>query len=181
MMKSKMSTQTQNKVRVLSIDPGYGRMGVAVLQKEGGKEILLYSTCLEASPSLDHSKRLTYMGENLRKLFSEWKPDECALETLFFSKNSKTAMQVAESRGVVLYEAGRHKIPVYEYAPNAVKIAVTGYGRSGKKGVMSMIEKILTVGKKIEQDDEYDAIAVGLAHLSSRKSQIQTLINIRRR
>jgi crossover junction endodeoxyribonuclease RuvC len=159
----------QNKIRVFSIDPGYGRMGVAILEKNNRKENLLYSSCLEASLSLTHSKRLVYMGESIRKLLSKWKPDECALETLFFSKNSKTALQVAEMRGVILYEIGKHNVPIYEYAPVSVKIAVTGDGSSNKKGVASMVEKILIVEKPIKRDDEYDAIAIGITHLSSRK------------
>ncbi|MDP2705196.1 MAG: crossover junction endodeoxyribonuclease RuvC [Patescibacteria group bacterium] len=151
---------------VLSIDPGYDRLGVAVIKKENGRESLVHSDCITSSKKLTHPKRLALIGETLKKLIGEYAPNAIAVEKLFFNMNQKTAFSVAESRGVILYEAGRADISVYEYTPGEIKAAVTGHGRSDKKQVETMVEKILSIKKDISYDDEYDAIAVGLAHMS---------------
>lgn len=156
---------------VLSIDPGYDRLGVAVITKQDGHETLVYSNCFTSEKKSPHSKRLVSVGKTLKKLLKEYVPDALAIETLFFNMNQKTAFSVAESRGVVLYEAGQANVPVYEYSPGEIKAAVTGHGRSDKKQVETMVEKILSIEKKIAYDDEYDAIAVGLAHLSLYRSK----------
>lgn len=151
---------------VLSIDPGYDRLGVAVVKKENGRESLVYSDCVTSSKKLSHPKRLALIGKILKDLIEKHVPDAIAIEKLFFNVNQKTAFAVAESRGVILYEAGQTDIPVYEYTPGEIKAAVTGHGRSDKKQVETMVGKILSIKKEIAHDDEFDAIAVGLAHLS---------------
>src|SRR3989344_4323433 len=110
--KSRKFIQMQNSPRVLAVDPGYERLGVAVLEKKEGKEIVLYSDCIITPPSLSHEKRLFSLGERLQGIIASWGPNVCVLESLFFSKNQKTALGVAEARGVILYEAARVNIPV---------------------------------------------------------------------
>jgi len=90
------------------------------------------------------------------------KPQKVAVETLLWSKNKKTALQVAEARGVILLEAARSGVRIYEYNPNEIKLAVTGYGKSDKKQVIDMVEKLVKLKKKKRHDDEYDAIATAI-------------------
>lgn len=152
-----MSTQTQAK-KILGVDPGYDRLGLAVVQNT----TLLFSDCIETDKKDSHADRLGAIGTAFEHVLTEHMPDCVAVEKLFWGKNHKTALAVAESRGVILSLAARHGVSVHEYSPADVKIAVTGYGRSTKDQIMSMVPKIVTIEKEIRLDDEYDAIAVAL-------------------
>ena len=166
--------RTSNGLRVLAIDPGYERMGVAVIESPPRKkEELIYSNCFKTSSKLPYHVRLKMIGEEMVRLIDEFKPHICATETLFFTKNQKTAMMVAGARGVVLFTAASHELLLYEYAPLQIKIAITGYGKSDKKHVAAMIEKLIDVHKDITYDDEYDAIAIGLTCIASEKSPVK--------
>jgi crossover junction endodeoxyribonuclease RuvC len=158
-------------MRIISIDPGYERLGIAVLEKnEKSKEILLYSSCFFTSKDLSHPERLALVGKEIARVIAEYSPTALAVETLFFSKNTKTALFVAEARGVILYEAASHNLKIYEYSPIAIKVAVTGYGKSDKAQVITMIDKLVKITKKIKYDDEYDAIAAGLTFFATYRS-----------
>ena len=166
--------RTPLNMRVLAFDPGYERLGVAVLEKENGKEVLLYSACVRTSAALEFPERLKKLGEETEVLIKKWKPDAVALEEIFFEKNAKTAMQVAEVRGALIYIAVSHGIKIYSYTPGEVKVAVTGYGGSDKRAIAAMVPKLLRlysnpdakVGAR-KLDDELDAIAVGITCLAS--------------
>lgn len=153
-------------MRVLGIDPGYGRCGMAILEKEGGRERVIYSTCIETSPEYAFPERLVEVIDACADLMNTYTPTALVLERLYFSSNQKTAMQVAEVRGALLYTAARARIPIFEYTPAQVKAATTGWGRTDKKGVARMLHALLKIEKEIQHDDEYDAIAVGLTHLA---------------
>lgn len=156
-------------MRVLAVDPGYERLGVAIIEKKGSRENLLYSNCFQTAAKLSFDERLTLLGEEFEKLLQEYTPQVFASEALFFTKNQKTAMDVASVRGALFYIAKRHKLPIYEYTPLQIKIAVTGYGKSDKNQVTEMVKKLIKIEKKIKLDDEYDAIAVGLTCLASER------------
>lgn len=150
-------------MRILSIDPGYERVGIAVIEKEkGNKETLIYSACFKTTAKLPFYDRIVLIAEEIARIIDEYTPTSVAVETLFFSSNQKTAMQVSEARGVIIHEACRKKLTVYEYSPLQIKMAITGDGRSDKRSIISMVPKLIKITKKIEHDDEYDAIAVGL-------------------
>mgnify|MGYP001604622203 CR=1 FL=1 len=177
-MKSKrFSPMFSNKpYTILAIDPGYERLGVGVLKKEKGKDSLIYSNCLITKKTSSHSKRLASLGTSLKALLETYLPNALAIEKLFFNTNQKTALLVAEVRGVILYEAGLLDIPVYEYSPGEIKVAVTGYGKSSKDQIINMVNRFLSIRKKIQYDDEYDAIAVGLTHMAVyREANSKTL------
>lgn len=157
MTTSKMSTPMQVK-RIIAFDPGYDRLGVAVIEQT----TLLFSDCIETNKQDPHEKRLAQIAQESKKIMEEFTPEICALEKLFWGKNHKTALAVAESRGVILALAGERDMPVHQYSPADIKIAVTGYGRSTKDQVMAMVPKIIPIEKDIKLDDEYDAIAVAL-------------------
>lgn len=154
-------------MRVLAFDPGFERLGVAIMEKQKGKEVLLYSSCVQTAAKLPFSERLRQLGEAAEALIEEWRPDAVALEEVFFEKNAKSAMQVAEVRGALMYIAARRKLKTYHYTPGEVKIAVTGYGGSDKKAIAAMVPRILRLSEGRRLDDELDAIAVGITCLAS--------------
>lgn len=151
---------------ILGIDPGYGRVGIAVIKNERGNQTLIHSECLETDAKLPHSQRLLIIGEKIKETIKKYKPEQVAVETLLWSKNKKTALQVAEARGVILLETARQNIVLREFNPNQIKLAITGHGKSDKKQVICMIEKLVKLSQPIKgqkrHDDEYDAIAIAL-------------------
>ncbi len=153
-----------SKTRILGIDPGYDRLGIAILDKHAkGKESLLYSSCLQTSSKDSIYERLRQVGAEISRVMEEFRPDALAIETLFITKNQKTAMRVSEARGIIIYEALKRGLPVYEYGPMEVKMAVTGDGTSDKSRMFKMVHLLIDIPKKEAVDDEYDAIAVALA------------------
>ncbi len=156
-------------MKVLAIDPGFGRCGVAVLEGSGGKAALLYSSCIETAPKSAFSERLLIVGGEVLRLIKEYTPDTIALEELYFTNNAKTALHVAEVRGMLMYLAASNDIALVEFNPQAVKIATTGYGRATKDQVIKMTEKLVALPKKKMLDDEYDAIAIGLTALAQAR------------
>ncbi len=154
-------------MKLISIDPGYERLGLAILEKEKGKkEVLIFSECFKTSSKLPHYERLRLIGNRIKEVIKKYKPEQLATEKLFFSGNQKTAMLVAEARGVILYTGSSMGLEVFEYTPNNVKIAITGYGRSEKRQMIDMVKKLIVVTSKTNSDDEFDAIAIGLTHFA---------------
>lgn len=156
-------------MKVLAIDPGYERLGIAVLEKQKGKDVLLHSECFQTDKKDEHSKRLFLIYTKLKEIIETYSIDTCAIETLFFSTNVKTALKVAELRGVILVLCEIYNIKIHEYSPQAIKLGVTGYGKSDKSAVIKMIPLLITLNKKIKRDDEFDAIAIGITCLSSQR------------
>lgn len=150
-------------MRILGIDPGFEKMGCAVLDKSNSKEKLVYSVCLVSDRKLPYEQRLLFLGKELEKIISKYNPDIMIIEKLFFTKNQKTGIRVAESRGVAIYLASVKKIPVTELTPLQIKSAVTGYGKAEKKQVEKMIKVILKIPIMPKSDDEIDAIAAAIA------------------
>jgi len=160
-MKSKKFLLTPNNI-ILGVDPGYGRVGIAVIEKTNRGENLIYSECFETDTKLAHPQRLLALGEKIKSVIKKYRPERLAIETLLWSKNKKTALQVAEAKGVILLEAERSGILIKEYNPNQIKLAVTGYGKSDKKQIIDMVEKLIKLKPGKRHDDEYDAIACAL-------------------
>ncbi|MES2436429.1 MAG: crossover junction endodeoxyribonuclease RuvC [Patescibacteria group bacterium] len=157
-------------MRIIAIDPGYERLGIAILDKEPrGKEMLVYSNCFFTPKTKAHHERLAMVAEEIARIINEFNPEALAIETLFFSKNTTTALLVAEARGVILAECSRKGLKVYEYNPSAIKIAVTGHGKSDKTQVTAMVERLVAISKPIKYDDEYDAIAVGITLFATER------------
>jgi crossover junction endodeoxyribonuclease RuvC len=152
-------------MRVLGIDPGYDRCGIAVVDKlPGKKESLVFSTCIVTDRKAEFNDRLNMITEGVRAVIDTHKPDSLAIEKLFFNTNQKTAMRVAEVRGVLIQIGMDYELTVAEYTPLQVKSAVGGSGRALKEDVMRMIPLLIVLPAKKRLDDEYDAIAIGLTH-----------------
>lgn len=156
-------------MKILSFDPGYERLGIAVVEKGQPKNILLFSECFQTSKKDLFSDRLFSIGERVAYLIKQHKPDRVAIETLFFNTNQKTALRVAETRGVLLYVAKKSNLPVFEYTPLQIKIAVTGYGVAPKQQMDIMVRNLMVIEKSNMMDDEMDAIAVGITCIASNK------------
>jgi crossover junction endodeoxyribonuclease RuvC len=153
-------------MRVLAIDPGYDRLGIAVLEKKNGKERVLYSSCFETGRNETLPDRFLLLGKEIERLIAEFSPTALGIETLFFNKNQKTAIGVAQARGIIMYLAKAAGCSVYEFGPQEIKVAVTGYGKSDKKAVIDMVRRLIPDIKTDALDDEYDAIAVGITCLA---------------
>jgi len=152
-------------MRILAIDPGFDRLGIAVLEGDASNPTYVWGSCIEPERG-DHHERLAVVYKSTIDTIDTYKPDSLAIETLFFSTNRKTALKVAEARGAILAAAGAKHLFVREYSPQLVKLAVTGYGNADKKSVMGMVPKLIKLPERKRLDDEYDAIALGIAALS---------------
>ena len=153
-------------MKVIAVDPGYDRLGVAIMELEDGKESLIHSACIETSKDTELNERLHFLGDHFSSLLTQYQPDTLGIETLFFNKNQKTAIGVAQARGILIYLAQAHNCTVYEFGPQEIKIATTGYGKSDKAAVIDMVRRLVPGAPEKALDDEYDAIAVGITCLA---------------
>ncbi len=166
-----ISNNSAHHLRILGIDPGYGRLGLAIIEKDiDGKEEVIFSNCIETFSKDIIYERFKIIGQEISAVIDSYEPDEVVLESLFIAKNQKTAMRVAEVRGIIIYEAVKRSLPVFEYTPLQIKSAITGDGSSDKSRIIKMIHLLVKVPKSIAIDDEYDAIAVALTHSARRAS-----------
>lgn len=153
-------------MRVIGVDPGYDRVGIAVMELRDGREHLIESCCLTTDRAAAAPERLQQLGDAFRSLLQTHTPDGVAIETLFFNKNQTTAMGVAQARGALIYLAASRGCAVYEFGPQEVKVAVTGYGKSDKGAVIDMVRRLVPAAPARALDDEYDAIAIGITCLA---------------
>lgn len=165
-MRVGMKVPTKRLLRVLAIDPGYDRLGVAVLEGNASRPTLLWSDCVIPEKGTA-AERLSRVSRAVIEAVEKYAPDMLAIETLFFSINKKTAFGVAEARGAILAAAGSASLPVVEYSPQQVKSAVTGHGGADKAAVARMIPLLLSLPKRKRLDDELDAIAIGITALAA--------------
>jgi crossover junction endodeoxyribonuclease RuvC len=158
-------------MRIIAIDPGYDRAGVAILEKSPGrKEELLFSTCVVTDRKADFYDRIRQIQHDVEEVVKKYHPERLIMEELYFANNSPTALRVAEARGIVSGVAVQQGIPVSEIHPNHVKIAITGYGRAKKDDMLFMLSKLIDLGNDKKLDDEIDAIAVGIAYFAHEKT-----------
>jgi crossover junction endodeoxyribonuclease RuvC len=160
---------------VLAIDPGYERLGIALIEKtKSSKEKVLYSECFRTSPKLDFYDRLLLIGSKVKEIIGKYSPTALSIENLFISNNQKTAMRISEVRGAILFTAKEAGLDIYELTPLQIKLSVTGNGKSTKNEVIKMVNLLTGFDKdkpknKVILDDEYDAIAIGLAYFAYNK------------
>lgn len=157
---------------VLGIDPGVATIGFGVIRAERQKNTLLQYGVITTPAGLPLSHRLLQIDRDMEELIHTFHPDEMAVEELFFTKNITTGIAVAHGRGVILCAAERCGVPLYEYTPGQVKLAVTGYGKAEKRQVMDMTKRLLGLSAVPKPDDAADAVAVALCHARSATSRL---------
>lgn len=160
-------------VRILGIDPGYGITGFGLVEAQRGQTRLLHCGAITTPAGMDFPARLEIIYEDMRKLLELAKPQEVAIEELFFGQNVTTGIGVAQSRGVILLAVQQAGLPVHAYKPMQVKQAVVGYGNATKHQVMDMTRRILGLSQMPKPDDAADAIAIALCHARSSTSLLR--------
>lgn len=156
-------------MRILGIDPGYAITGYSVIDYVGNKFKLITSGAIQTKAKTSFQARLTIIFDELDAIIKEYKPDAMSVEELFFNQNIKTAISVAQARGIVLVVGYKNNIPTYEYTPLQIKQAVVGYGRAEKKQVQQMVKAILKVQEVPKLDDITDSMAIAICHAHSAK------------
>ena len=160
---------------ILGIDPGIATTGFGIIEKTKGENKVVDFGCIITKPGMPDGERLKILSNELNKLLKKHQPKVMAVENIFFFKNLKTAMPVSQAKGVILLSAAKKKIPVYEFSPLQVKMAVTGYGKAEKKQVQKMVFNLLNLeepkDKNKRKDDAADALGIALCYIfkSERK------------
>ncbi len=161
-------------IKIIAIDPGYDRVGIALLAKENNqKEKVLFSETFISNRNEDIYQRLFAIGDRFSFLVKKYQPDFFVTESLFFSKNTKTALHVAELRGILFYLAKKNNLEIYEFTPNQIKLAITSNGRAEKKDILFMLPYLIKLPERKEKyiDDELDALAIGLTFFASYRKK----------
>jgi len=155
-------------VIVMGIDPGTAMCGYGLVSREGSLVRMVDYGCIQTSSDRALPERLLHIHEAVSELMTEHRPSSVGVERLFFNKNVQTATAVGQARGVILLAAAQHGVPVLEFGPHEVKIAVTGYGRAPKDQVQRMVQAVLGMTLLPRPDDAADALAVAIcaAHTS---------------
>ncbi len=150
-------------MRILGIDPGSARMGYGVIEASGSSLKLLDSGLLKIESS-GKEERLLELAGSFEKILEKEKPDLVSIEKLYFVKNIKTGMDVAQSRGIIIFLAKKQKVPIVEYSPSEIKMNITGSGNADKKAVAKMVKMILKIGDDDIKgpDDVFDAVAIAI-------------------
>jgi len=163
---------------IAGIDPGLATVGFGIIKKVKDKkaEVIDYG-CILTTPDLCPGDRLKIINNELNKLIKKYQPQVMAVENLFFFKNLKTVMPVSQAKGVILLTAAKKKIPVYEFTPLQMKMAITGYGRAEKKQVQKMIQTMLNLEEKPKdknkrKDDATDALGIALCYTIKSKIKL---------
>ena len=163
-------------MRILGIDPGYAIVGYGILDFDNVRFKTVNFGSITTSPDTPFDKRLCEIFDDMNTVLDKFSPDCMSVEKLFFNTNTTTAIDVAEARGVILLAAARKGIPVFEYTPLQVKVAVTGYGRAEKHQVQEMTRNILHLDSIPKPDDTADALAIAICHGHTGGSRLSTII-----
>ena len=153
----------------LGIDPGTATTGYGVVEIIGNKLKMIEHGCITTPAHTALELRLQELFRKLKGLILQHKPEALAVEEIFFNKNVKTAVSVAQARGVIMLSAAEHSLKVGEYTPPQIKLAVTGYGKADKRQVQSMVQTLLNLDKIPKPDDAADGLAVAICHLHSSR------------
>ena len=149
---------------VLGIDPGFGRVGYGIINFVNNKYKAIEYGCISTDANSYFPERLRKIELDLREIISRYNIDAASIEDLYFNTNSKTAIKVAEARGVILNTLVSLDIPIFEYTPLQAKLAIVGYGRAEKVQVKNMVKSFLNLEKMPKLDDTTDALAIAICH-----------------
>ena len=162
-------------MRILGIDPGLAIVGWGVVEHNGGRIRPVAYGAIRTPAHTDIGVRLQMIYADMKTITTKYRPEEMAIEELFFTKNITTGISVAEARGVILLSAAQHALPFFEYTPMQVKQAVVGYGNAEKRQVIAMVTSLLNLPESPKPDDTADAVAIALCHAQSRSSRMAEL------
>ena len=149
---------------VLGIDPGYAIVGWGLIEYKNNTYKPLRFGAITTDADMDFNQRLKVIYDDVCEIIRRFKPQALSIEKLYFQTNQKTAIMVAEARGVTLLAAKQAEIPIFEYTPLQVKTAVTGYGKAKKPQVMEMTRRLLNLPDVPKPDDTADALAIAICH-----------------
>ncbi len=156
-------------MRILGIDPGTAIIGYSIIDFKKGKYEIVDYGCIYTSKDQDMPHRLEKIYNELETLIRLWKPDDMAIEELFFFKNQKTIIKVGQARGVIMVCGQKNNLDIYSYTPLQVKMGVAGYGRATKAQIQEMVKLILKMEEIPKPDDAADALALAITHINSKK------------
>jgi len=154
--------QKKRAVKILGIDPGVARVGWGLVETCSGDIKPIAYGCIETSASMEHIERLKVIKIKLEKVLSKFKPDQVAIEKLYFARNVTTALSVGEARGVILYTIISKGLKCDEFSPLEIKQAVCGYGRASKRQIQEMVRGILKLKEIPKPDDAADGLAIAI-------------------
>ncbi len=157
-------------MRILGIDPGTAIIGYSVIEFQNGKYSTLDYGCIYTDKNEDMPVRLEKIYDSLENIIKLWKPDDMAIENLFFFKNQKTIIDVGQARGVITLVGQKNKLNLFSYTPLQVKMGIAGYGRAEKKQIQEMVRLILKLDEIPKPDDAADALAIAITHINSKNS-----------
>lgn len=164
-------------MRIIGIDPGYAIVGYGVIDYIGNKFKIVEYGAITTESNQNMNERFKAIHDDLNTIIERTNPEFLAIEELFFNSNQKTAINVAQARGVLLLSALNHGISIHEYTPLQVKQAVVGYGRAEKKQVQLLVKSILGLEKVPKPDDTADALAIAVCHAHSYNPRVQNILN----
>jgi crossover junction endodeoxyribonuclease RuvC len=164
-------------MRVIGLDPGTATTGFAILEKKENKIHLLDYGCISTKANPNLAERLVEIANSLQTLIDLWQPSQAGIEEIFFTTNVKTAISVAQARGVIMEKLQRSKIKISEYNPLTVKNAICGYGKAQKPEIQRMIQILFQLKNIPKPDDAADAIAIAYCLLHDLKHQISQTPN----
>ncbi len=167
-------------MRIIGIDPGYAIVGFGIIEYNKASFSTVQYGAITTPADMDFNSRLKVIYDDLCSVLDSFKPDFLAIEKLYFTSNQKTAIAVAEARGVTLLAARQRDIPIFEYTPLQVKQSVTGYGKAIKKQVQEMTKRILNLPEIPKPDDTADALAIAVCHAHSYNSRLSDINDLRR-
>ena len=154
---------------IIGIDPGYAIVGIGVVEYVGNKFRTLEYNAITTPAGMPTVERLKKIYTEMTMYIDKYKPDAVAIEELFFNSNQKTAINVAQARGVLLVAVANKNVPISEYTPLQVKQSVTGYGRADKKQIKTIVKMILGLNVIPKPDDAADSLALAICHAHSNK------------
>ena len=159
-------------MRIIGIDPGYAIMGWGILDLKGNKFSVVDYGSITTDAGVEAAKRLQHIYAELGAIIAKYKPEEAAIEELFFNNNAKTVILVGEARGIAVLACANAGLEISEYTPLQIKQALVGYGRADKKQVQAMVKAILNLKEVPKPDDTADAVAAAICHGHSRGRRV---------
>ena len=148
-------------MRIIGIDPGLARVGYGIVDEIEGKKIMLDCGIIETQSTQKEEQRLLEISNDLESILTKWNPDYAAVEKFFFYRSS-TTISVVQARGVIIMTLGKHNLPIQEFPPMQIKLAMTGYGHSAKDEVLKSVMHELSINSPPKPDDAADALAIAL-------------------